>query len=66
MEMVLVSLSVGSAIIYAHEGKDPGADDPLVIYSYEFDVEKKQWTRRTVSAGGKVGWRLSPALLTSI
>lgn len=47
---------------YAHEGKDPGADDPLVVYSYQFDPEEKKWERRTISEGGKVGWGLSPAI----
>ena len=46
---------------YAHEGKDPGANDPLVIYSYEFDAESRSWSRRVISEGGKVGWGLSPA-----
>lgn len=47
---------------YAHEGKDPGADDPLVIYRYQFDREAGKWNRHTVSEGGKVGWGLSPAV----
>jgi hypothetical protein len=47
---------------YAHDGKDPGADDPLVIYSYQYDRDEGQWERRTVSEGGRVGWGLSPTI----
>ncbi len=46
---------------FAHEGKDAGANDPLCIYSYEFNREVGKWSRRTVSEGGRVGWGLSPA-----
>lgn len=46
---------------YAHEGKDPGADDPLVIYSYEYAGDG-EWRRREISRGGRVGWGLSPAI----
>tara|TARA_R110002096_G_scaffold196404_6_gene379266 strand:- start:706 stop:1851 length:1146 start_codon:yes stop_codon:yes gene_type:complete len=46
----------------AHDGKDPGANDPLVIYSYEFDGDSGEWLRREVSKGGSVGWGLSPAV----
>lgn len=46
----------------AHEGKDPGAYDPLVIYSYEFEPKEAKWRRREISKGDKVGWGLSPAI----
>lgn len=46
----------------AHEGKDPGAYDPLVIYSYEYDSIRSHWNRREISKGSKVGWGLSPAI----
>lgn len=48
---------------YAHEGKDPGADDPLVIYSYQFDPESRKWIRREISRGGRLGWGLSPDIV---
>lgn len=44
----------------AHEGKDAGANDPLVIFSYEFQKDTHDWKRRTVSEGNSVGWGLSP------
>lgn len=47
---------------FAHEGKDPGSGDPLVIYSYQYDKETGKWDRREISKGGKVGWGLSPAI----
>lgn len=44
----------------AHEGKDAGAYDPLVIYSYEYQKDTRNWKLRTVSEGNSVGWGLSP------
>ncbi|MBN2136490.1 MAG: VCBS repeat-containing protein [Sedimentisphaerales bacterium] len=39
---------------YAHNGADPGAEEPLVIYWYELEKPGK-WTRHTISAGQKIG-----------
>lgn len=44
----------------AHDGKDPGAFDPLVIYSYQFDAKIKTWKRRLISKGNQVGFGLDP------
>jgi len=38
-----------------HDGKDPGAYDPLVFYWYEFNAETRSWTRHPISVGERVG-----------
>ncbi len=40
---------------YAHNGKDPGANDPRVIYWYDFDLKSRQWTRHGIQEGGPAG-----------
>jgi hypothetical protein len=40
---------------WAHEGRDPGATDPLVVYRYEFNPETKKWDRFTISSDDGVG-----------
>ena len=45
---------------WAHEGKDPGAEDPLVIYRYEFDPVEKAFQRYTIQANGPAGTGLDP------
>ncbi len=45
---------------WAHEGKDPGATDPLVIYRYEFDPTQKAFQRYTIQANGPAGTGLDP------
>ena len=54
---------IGGKRYLAHDGKDPGAFDPLVIYSYQFDPEKKSWDRREIAKGGKVGFGLDPKVV---
>ena len=44
----------------AHDGRDPGAFDPLVIYRYQFDTKGQQWTRDTIASGSQVGFGLDP------
>ncbi len=44
----------------AHEGKDPGAYDPLVLYWYGFDAETRAWKRNTISHEDGVGFGLDP------
>ncbi len=41
---------------YAHNGKDPGAEDPKCVYAYDYDRAAKTWTRHTLSEGGQVGF----------
>lgn len=51
---------IGGKRYLAHDGKDPGAFDPLAIYSYQFDPAGKSWDRREIAKGGKVGFGLDP------
>jgi HEAT repeat protein len=44
---------------YAHNGNDPGANDPQCIYSYSFDVSTRKWTRRLIHEGGRVGFGIN-------
>jgi len=41
---------------FAHNGKDPGANDPCCVYYYCYDKAKKKWIRHTISEGGKAGY----------
>lgn len=45
---------------WAHEGKDPGAKDPQVIYRYEFDKPTRQFKRSTIQTNGPAGVGLDP------
>jgi len=40
----------------AHNGKDPGSNDPCCVYYYCWDKAKKKWIRHTLSEGGKVAF----------
>ena len=44
----------------AHDGKDPGATDPMVVYRYQYDPKARKWTRHTIASGGRVGLGLDP------
>ncbi|MCB1235486.1 MAG: VCBS repeat-containing protein [Verrucomicrobiae bacterium] len=44
----------------AHDGRDPGAHDPLVIYRYQFDPARKAWDKHPIAENGKVGFGLDP------
>ena len=44
----------------AHDGKDPGAYDPLVAYWYEYESRTRSWHRETISPGGPAGFGLDP------
>ncbi len=45
---------------WAHEGRDPGARDPLVIYRYEFQPETRTWVRHAIQEDGPAGIGLDP------
>ncbi len=47
----------------AHDGKDPGAFDPLVVYRYQYDRNAGQWRRHTIATGGRVGLGLDPKVI---
>jgi HEAT repeat protein len=44
---------------YAHNGNDPGENDPRCIYYYKFDASTKKWTRHVVHEGGTVGFGIN-------
>ena len=46
-----------------HDGKDPGAYDPLVSYWYEFDTDLRSWHRHPISVGERVGFGLDPKIV---
>jgi HEAT repeat protein len=47
---------------HAHNGHDPGGNDPRCVYYYDFDATAKKWTRRTVHEGGSVGFGINTAV----
>ncbi|MCU0914772.1 MAG: VCBS repeat-containing protein, partial [Planctomycetes bacterium] len=48
---------------YAHNGNDPGENDPVCVYYYKFDVATKSWTRHTIHEGGRVGFGINTAVV---
>lgn len=44
---------------HAHNGRDPGEEDPLGIYAYQYDGSRHQWNRRIISSGGPVGFGIN-------
>jgi hypothetical protein len=40
----------------AHNGRDPGENEPLCIYAYSFDRKTRQWARHVISQGGQAGF----------
>jgi len=44
---------------YAHNGNDPGENDPRCIYYYKFDAATKKWARHLVSEGGTVAFGIN-------
>jgi len=47
---------------YAHNGNDPGENDPRCVYYYDFDASTKKWTRHVVHEGGTVGFGINTAV----
>ncbi len=47
---------------YAHNGRDPGAEDPMVIFRYTFDPARRGFLREAISMGGRFGLGLAPAV----
>ncbi len=45
---------------WAHEGRDPGAKGPLVIYRYEFDRVSRKFNRYIIQSNGPAGIGLDP------
>jgi hypothetical protein len=48
---------------YAHNGHDPGEDDGECIYYYKFDPATQNWTRYTISEGGRVGFGINTVVV---
>ena len=46
-----------------HDGKDPGAYDPLVAYWYDFNSDLRTWNRHPISIGERVGFGLDPKVV---
>ena len=40
---------------HAHNGKDPGGEDPLIVCSYRFDRKRDGFTRTILASGGMIG-----------
>lgn len=49
---------IGGKRYMAHGGADPGAEDTLSIYRYEYDPETRKWERWTIERGNGVGFGL--------
>jgi HEAT repeat protein len=47
---------------HAHNGHDPGGNDPRCIYYYKFDSSTKKWTRHVVHEGGAVGFGINTSV----
>ncbi len=45
---------------WSHEGRDPGATDPLVLYRYEYDSKAGHFRRYTIQENGPAGVGLDP------
>lgn len=54
-----VELVVGKRF-QGHEGKDPGENEPLAVFSYQFDKTARSWRQRTVSRHPLCGLDLDP------
>jgi hypothetical protein len=48
---------------YAHNGKDPGAEDPRVLYWYSFDPSRREWRRHVIQENGPAGVGTSAVLV---
>lgn len=40
---------------HAHNGKDPGGNEPRCLYWYKFDPARRRWQRHTIHEGGPAG-----------
>ena len=46
---------------HAHNGNDPGGNDPPCLYYYKFDRNESEWQRHLIHEGGDVGFGISTA-----
>ena len=54
-----VELVVGKRF-QGHEGKDPGENEPLAVFSYQFDKSSHSWRQRAISRHQLCGLDLDP------
>jgi hypothetical protein len=40
---------------HAHNGRDPGGEDDLIICTYAYDLDSSKFTRTVLSEGGRIG-----------
>ncbi len=43
----------------AHNGNDPGGNDPLCVYYYSFDKDSRKWNRHLLHENGRVGFGIN-------
>jgi HEAT repeat protein len=46
---------------HAHNGHDPGGNDPTCVYFYKFDRNEHKWQRHLIHEGGDVGFGINTA-----
>jgi len=46
---------------HAHNGHDPGGNEPVCVYYYDFDRSTGDWTRHTMHEGGRIGFGINTA-----
>jgi hypothetical protein len=46
---------------HAHNGHDPGGNEPVCVYYYDFDRAAGKWTRHVMHEGGRVGFGINTA-----
>lgn len=47
---------------YAHNGNDPGGNDPVGVYYYRYDRDNGEWNKMVLDYGNRVGLGLMPAV----
>lgn len=47
---------------HAHNGNDPGGNEPTGVYYYTYDRETDKWAKTTIQYGNRVGFGLMPAV----
>lgn len=46
---------------HAHNGHDPGGEDAVCVYYYQFNRSDRTWTRHVLHEGGRVGFGINTA-----
>ncbi len=67
--LLLADLGAGQSEVIAgkrymaHDGKDPGEYESLVIYRYLYEAEARTWRRHVISDSPRVGFGLDPKVV---